>query len=182
MADTGYGQMYAFRAGPAERGLDYVTAVRPDTSADPGDSVPAVPERDGRMGAPRKAALEQAGGRAPAPGDVPPSFRPAPDGRSPSRRHRRGQDASPSGPWIPTPWTRTAPGPSPHAARPRTRRRCWICRDGVGRGLRPGTGHWLPGPVVGTWAGPGGFLPPGPAVSLASGERERRPVHVVSRR
>ncbi|WP_079023637.1 IS701 family transposase [Streptomyces odonnellii] len=53
VADAGYGQMHAFRAGLAERGLDYVTAVRPDTSAHPGDAVPTIPERQGRMGAPR---------------------------------------------------------------------------------------------------------------------------------
>ncbi|TDC18447.1 IS701 family transposase [Streptomyces sp. 8K308] len=53
VADAGYGQMHAFRAGLAERGLDYMTAVRPDTTAHPGDAVPTIPERQGRMGAPR---------------------------------------------------------------------------------------------------------------------------------
>ncbi|MFF0628486.1 IS701 family transposase [Streptomyces sp. NPDC004296] len=53
VADAGYGQMHSFRTGLAERGLDYVVAVRPDTSAHPGEAVPTVPERIGRMGAPR---------------------------------------------------------------------------------------------------------------------------------
>ncbi|WP_432199178.1 IS701 family transposase, partial [Streptomyces sp. bgisy027] len=53
VADAGYGQMHSFRSGLAERGLDYVTAVRGDTSAHPGDAVPTAPEREGRMGAPR---------------------------------------------------------------------------------------------------------------------------------
>ncbi|WP_308218187.1 transposase [Streptomyces sp. RKCA744] len=35
------------------RGLDYVVAVRGDTSAHPGEAVPTAPEREGRMGAPR---------------------------------------------------------------------------------------------------------------------------------
>lgn len=51
VADAGYGQMHAFRTGLTERGLDYVTAVRADTSAHPGDAVPTVPAREGRMGA-----------------------------------------------------------------------------------------------------------------------------------
>ncbi|MFI1295101.1 IS701 family transposase [Streptomyces noursei] len=53
VADAGYGQMHAFRAGLVERGLDYVVAVRSDTSAHPGDAAPTTPERVGRMGAPR---------------------------------------------------------------------------------------------------------------------------------
>ncbi len=53
VADAGYGQMHAFRAAVADRGLDYVVAVRGDTSAHPGEAVPTAPEREGRMGAPR---------------------------------------------------------------------------------------------------------------------------------
>ncbi|MEU2393936.1 transposase [Streptomyces sp. NPDC007369] len=50
MADAGYGQMHAFRAALADRGVDYVVAVRGDTSAHPGDAVPTAPKREGRMG------------------------------------------------------------------------------------------------------------------------------------
>ncbi|MBI0313912.1 transposase, partial [Streptomyces javensis] len=53
VADAGYGQIHSFPSGLAERGLDYVTAVRGDTSAHPGDAVPTAPEREGRMGTPR---------------------------------------------------------------------------------------------------------------------------------
>ncbi|MFC5256451.1 transposase [Streptomyces cinereospinus] len=53
VADAGYGQMHSFRAAVADRGLDYVVAVRGDTSAHPGEAVPTAPEREGRMGAPR---------------------------------------------------------------------------------------------------------------------------------
>ncbi|WP_413812467.1 IS701 family transposase [Streptomyces sp. OE57] len=53
VADAGYGQSHAFRAGLRERGVDYITAVRGDTSAHPADAVPTAPERAGRAGAPR---------------------------------------------------------------------------------------------------------------------------------
>ncbi|MFD8940397.1 IS701 family transposase, partial [Streptomyces sp. NPDC059578] len=53
VADAGYGQMHAFRAAVADRDLEYVVAVRGDTSAYPGEAVPTTPEREGRMGAPR---------------------------------------------------------------------------------------------------------------------------------
>ncbi|MEU9125295.1 transposase [Streptomyces sp. NPDC048506] len=52
VADAGYDHMHAFRAGLVERGLDYVVAVRSDTSARPGKAVPTVPDRAGRTGAP----------------------------------------------------------------------------------------------------------------------------------
>lgn len=44
VADAGYGQIHGFRQGLAERGLDYVVAVRGDLNAHPGG---AVPERSG---------------------------------------------------------------------------------------------------------------------------------------
>ncbi len=53
VADAGYGQNHGFRAGLAERGLDYVVAVRGDLNAHAGEAVPTAPERRGRMGAPR---------------------------------------------------------------------------------------------------------------------------------
>jgi SRSO17 transposase len=53
VADAGYGQNHAFRVGLAERGVDNVTAVRPDIAAHPGDAMPSAPERQGRMGTPR---------------------------------------------------------------------------------------------------------------------------------
>ncbi|GAA1287729.1 hypothetical protein GCM10009579_58640 [Streptomyces javensis] len=53
VADTGYGQIHSFPSGLAERGLDYMTAVRGDTSAHPGDAAPTAPEREGPMDAPR---------------------------------------------------------------------------------------------------------------------------------
>ncbi|MGH3663723.1 MAG: IS701 family transposase [Micromonosporaceae bacterium] len=52
-ADAGYGQNHGFRAGVADRGLDYVMAVRGDTSAQPGEAIPTAPRREGSMGAPR---------------------------------------------------------------------------------------------------------------------------------
>ncbi|MGK3111335.1 IS701 family transposase [Streptomyces antimycoticus] len=53
VADAGYGQVHSFRAGLRDRGLDYITAIRGDTSAHPADAVPTTPERAGQMGAPR---------------------------------------------------------------------------------------------------------------------------------
>jgi SRSO17 transposase len=47
VADAGYGQITAFRHGLAERGLDFVVAVRSDESAHPHDAVPAVPAWSG---------------------------------------------------------------------------------------------------------------------------------------
>lgn len=52
--DSAYGTNHAFRAGVAERGLDYVVGVRADVSAHPGDAVPRAGERAGRMGRPRQ--------------------------------------------------------------------------------------------------------------------------------
>jgi SRSO17 transposase len=43
VADAGYGQITAFRHGLAERGLDFIVAVRSDESAHPYDAVPATP-------------------------------------------------------------------------------------------------------------------------------------------
>ena len=47
-ADAGYGDVTAFRLGLAERGLRYVVAVKPTTSAYPGDARPARPPYGGR--------------------------------------------------------------------------------------------------------------------------------------
>ncbi|MEV4251527.1 IS701 family transposase, partial [Streptosporangium canum] len=47
VADAGYGQNTAFRHGLAERGLDFVVAVRSDESAHPHDAVPATPTWSG---------------------------------------------------------------------------------------------------------------------------------------
>jgi SRSO17 transposase len=47
-ADAGYGDVTAFRLGLAERGLGYVVAVKPTTSAHPGDAVPVRPPYGGR--------------------------------------------------------------------------------------------------------------------------------------
>ncbi len=49
VADAGYGQNHHFRDGLAERGLDYVVAVRGDLNAHPGDAVPRAGE-PGRSG------------------------------------------------------------------------------------------------------------------------------------
>ncbi|WP_412759579.1 transposase [Nocardiopsis tropica] len=46
-ADAGYGQFHGLRHGLAERGLDYVVAVRGDLNAHPGGAVPQAPERSG---------------------------------------------------------------------------------------------------------------------------------------
>ncbi|WP_224275652.1 transposase [Streptomyces sp. LS1784] len=43
VADGGYGQIIAFHQGLAERGLDFVLAIRSDESAHPGKVVPGVP-------------------------------------------------------------------------------------------------------------------------------------------
>jgi SRSO17 transposase len=48
VADAGYGDTTAFRLGLAERGLGYVVAVKPTTSAHPGDAVPTRPPYQGR--------------------------------------------------------------------------------------------------------------------------------------
>ncbi|MBC9728933.1 transposase [Streptomyces sp. TRM68367] len=53
VADAGYGQSHPFRDGLRDRGQDYITAVRGDTSAHPADAVPSAPERAGRNGAHR---------------------------------------------------------------------------------------------------------------------------------
>jgi SRSO17 transposase len=47
LADAGYGQNNAFRQGLAERGLDFVVAVRADESAHPDDAVPTAPAWSG---------------------------------------------------------------------------------------------------------------------------------------
>ncbi len=47
VADAGYGQITAFRHGLAERGLDFVVAVRSDESAHPHDAVPTTPTWSG---------------------------------------------------------------------------------------------------------------------------------------
>ncbi|MFB7618601.1 IS701 family transposase [Kitasatospora sp. NPDC056181] len=47
VADAGYGQITAFRQGLADRGLDFVLAVRSDESAQPGDAVPIAPDWSG---------------------------------------------------------------------------------------------------------------------------------------
>ncbi|MBB5490995.1 IS701 family transposase [Nocardiopsis metallicus] len=52
VADAGYGQNHAFREGLAERGLDYVVAVREDVNAHPGQAVPHLPERRKGRGCP----------------------------------------------------------------------------------------------------------------------------------
>lgn len=52
VADCGYGQIHPFREGLAERGLDYVVAVRGDLSAVSGAAVPEAPRRRRGAGAP----------------------------------------------------------------------------------------------------------------------------------
>ena len=47
-ADAGYGDVTAFRLGLTDRGLRYVVAVKPTTSAHPGDAVPTRPPYQGR--------------------------------------------------------------------------------------------------------------------------------------
>lgn len=47
VADAGYGQVTAFRHGLAERGLDFVVAVRSDESAHPQEAVPTAPPWSG---------------------------------------------------------------------------------------------------------------------------------------
>jgi SRSO17 transposase len=48
VADAGYGDTTEFRLGLAERGLGYVVAVKPTTSAYPIDAVPTAPPYGGR--------------------------------------------------------------------------------------------------------------------------------------
>jgi SRSO17 transposase len=48
VADAGYGDATEFRLGLAERGLGYVVAVKPTTSAYPVDAVPTAPPYTGR--------------------------------------------------------------------------------------------------------------------------------------
>ena len=48
VADAGYGDTTAFRLGLADRGLRYVVAVKPTTSAYPGTAVPVRPPYQGR--------------------------------------------------------------------------------------------------------------------------------------
>ncbi|OEJ56477.1 hypothetical protein BGM19_38055 [Streptomyces agglomeratus] len=47
VADAGYGQNNAFRQALADRGLDFVVAVRADESAHPADAVPTAPAWSG---------------------------------------------------------------------------------------------------------------------------------------
>ena len=72
VADTGYGDTTEFRLGLAERGLGYVVAVKPTTSAYPVDAVPTAPPYTGRGRPPTPryredptnlAGLAQAAGR-----------------------------------------------------------------------------------------------------------------------
>ncbi len=48
VADAGYGANHAFRQGLADRGLDFVVAVRADETAHPADAVPTAPAWSGR--------------------------------------------------------------------------------------------------------------------------------------
>jgi hypothetical protein len=48
IADSGYGDVTAFRLGLEERGLRYVLAVSPTLSAHPADAVPTAPPPSGR--------------------------------------------------------------------------------------------------------------------------------------
>jgi SRSO17 transposase len=48
VADAGYGDTTEFRLGLAGRGLSYVVAVKPTTSAYPADAVPTAPPYTGR--------------------------------------------------------------------------------------------------------------------------------------
>jgi SRSO17 transposase len=51
-ADSAYGDATGFRRGLEERGLDYVVAIKPDTSVQPGDAEPVTPVPTGRRGRP----------------------------------------------------------------------------------------------------------------------------------
>ncbi|UGQ11055.1 IS701 family transposase [Yinghuangia sp. ASG 101] len=48
VADAGYGACHAFRQGLADRGLDFVVAVRADETAHQADAVPAAPAWSGQ--------------------------------------------------------------------------------------------------------------------------------------
>ncbi len=48
VADAGYGDITGFRLGLQQRGLPYVVAVKPTTSAYPADAVPTAPPYSGR--------------------------------------------------------------------------------------------------------------------------------------
>lgn len=50
VADAAYGTNGHLRAGPAERGIDYVLAVRSDVSAHPFEAEPVAPARNGPIG------------------------------------------------------------------------------------------------------------------------------------
>jgi SRSO17 transposase len=50
VADAAYGTNAHLRAGLAQRGIDYVLAVRADVSAHPFDAKPVAPERNGPVG------------------------------------------------------------------------------------------------------------------------------------
>jgi SRSO17 transposase len=56
LADSAYGDDAAFRIGLAESELEYVVAVRADTSAYGPETTFAVPERNGSVGRPRTVA------------------------------------------------------------------------------------------------------------------------------
>src|SRR5918999_1085737 len=73
VADTGYGDTTEFRLGLDERGLPYVVAVKPTTSAYPAEAVPTAPTYAGRGRPPTPryredpanlAGLARAAGRA----------------------------------------------------------------------------------------------------------------------
>jgi SRSO17 transposase len=48
VADSGYGDVTAFRLGLEDRGLDYIAAVSPDLAAYPAEAAPATPPYSGR--------------------------------------------------------------------------------------------------------------------------------------
>lgn len=54
VADAGYGDATLFRLGLEERGLDYVVAVKGETSVHPGDAETVAPTPTGRRGRPAK--------------------------------------------------------------------------------------------------------------------------------
>ena len=83
VADAGYGDITEFRLGLQTRGLPYVVAVKPATSAYPADAVPATAAYSGRGRPPTPRYRDDptnlrpgAGGRAgrAAPGHLAPRF------------------------------------------------------------------------------------------------------------
>lgn len=93
VADSGYGDVTAFRLGLEGRGLDYVVAVSPTLGAHPADAAPTAPHPSGRGRPPAPKYRDKPHGLgelAPAAGEA--AYRPV-TWRQGTRKNRDNPDA-----------------------------------------------------------------------------------------